>query len=633
MLLAAFPQDTLAALAAGTQFQISASATTGNVNGSGFNNANAGMLTNFTATAANTSAPVVASASYNFAAGDVGSWFYTQSGTNWTPSWCKIASVATNAATLTAGVGQCITSIGPQGVVTTNAAAGIATTASPTAGVGTVDYSQQNTAQITGTDGIQTAASTTFTVTSETFTPVMVGNLLHITACTGTGCITGWYEIVTYVNALSVTLDRTATNGVNNITASTFFVGGAGRLNALESAFQGMLPASSITWIQNGSYTISAALSTANTNSTSILQSYFLGFNSVRGDNPVGSNRPVINMGANIWTGVQGVAFGNMIFTGTGTTVLISGAQSAGIYNVKISNTSSTAARIAYTFTGGGAAIGSELISLNGTALNNGSGAQTAAIGNYIHDSSTGYTSNSAATVIGNIFEANTTAAITLSLGGVQDEVLDNTIYGDESKLGIGVNLTSANNSPNLLINNIFYGLTTAISQNTGLAGRNVSLYNDFFNNTTDTSFWSKGSTDLAVNPTFTGASQLSGTTATSSGSVLTDAGASFGVTDNTDVLHVVSGTGATVGNYLITSHTGTTLTVNNAIGTSSGGNLVYFVTHGHNFQIGTNLKATGFNAFTNTTGGGTTSYPDTGAVQRQETGGGASGVFGYGAP
>jgi hypothetical protein len=91
-------------------------------------------------------------------------------------------------------------------------------------------------------------------------------------------------------------------------------------------------------------------------------------------------------------------------------------------------------------------------------------------------------------------------------------------------------------------------------------------------------------------------------------------------VADGVDLLRVVSGTGVTVGIYLITAHTATTLTVNNPLGTSSGGDVVWVVTTGHNFGIGTNLKALGFPG---TFGTESTSYLDIGAVQRQEAGGG----------
>jgi hypothetical protein len=55
---------------------------------------------NFAATAANTNAPVVTSASHNFTADEVGNLFNVTAGTNWTVGLYRIASVAANAATL-----------------------------------------------------------------------------------------------------------------------------------------------------------------------------------------------------------------------------------------------------------------------------------------------------------------------------------------------------------------------------------------------------------------------------------------------------------------------------------------------------------------------------------------------------
>src|SRR5689334_8551301 len=97
-------------------------------NGGGFDPGNASMATDLAGSSANTASPVVSSASYNFAAGDVGHWLFIQSGTNWTPGWYKIASVASNQATLDAAAGHGVLWSSPfaDGV---SAAAGCATTA------------------------------------------------------------------------------------------------------------------------------------------------------------------------------------------------------------------------------------------------------------------------------------------------------------------------------------------------------------------------------------------------------------------------------------------------------------------------------------------------------------------------
>src|SRR6185369_16734786 len=111
----------------------------------------ANMLTDLAATVATGNSPVVTSASYNFVAGDVGSWLFISSGTNWTPGWYKIASVGSNAATLSAAIGAAIlyATGGPFGL---NTAAGCATTASPTSGTGSVDYSQAGTPAVSNTN-------------------------------------------------------------------------------------------------------------------------------------------------------------------------------------------------------------------------------------------------------------------------------------------------------------------------------------------------------------------------------------------------------------------------------------------------------------------------------------------------
>lgn len=623
------------ALTAGTVWQIQASATSGNLNGAGFNIANANFPTDLAtdANTANTASPIVSSATYNFAAGDVGSYVYVKSGTHWQAGWYPIASVAANKATLNAAIGAVVLTIGSTGIVTRNTVVGCTSDNTATLASGTygVDYSQQDTAVLNGlTDLTCTAGSTTVTSATGGFTKAMVGNILHATALTGTGAIVGWYELVSQTNGNNVVLDRTPTNGVNNITAGTFYVGGAGRLNGLEDGFMSMLPASSIIWVKNGTYTISGAVSTANANSTAILQSFYLGYNSVRGDTCIGANRPIIAAGANAFSFTAGISGINISFTTTSANGI---TNLQGYFrNGKILNTSVTAGRGAFT---GGVAdnLDNECISQNGTALliNSVSSASASLIGNYIHDSNIGISlaaPASSVSIIGNILEGCTSQAITIASTGIK--IFSNTIYGRQAKVGTGINLSTANASFITILNNILYGLASGIAVATGSAGKNISVANDFFNNTTDVTNWIKDQTDLALDPQFVDASQLTGSTANTSGSVLTDSGASFNgnVTDGVDFLHTVSGTGVTVACYLINSHTNTTLTVNNALGTSSSNNVVYWISHGHNFQIGTNLKGLGFPNFTNVTGSQTTSYPDVGAVQRQESGAALSRVF-----
>ncbi len=619
------------ALASGSLFNIQASATTGNTGGAGFNPANTNFPTDLTTNAntANTASPIVSSATYTFVSpGDVGAAVYIKSGTSWTPGFYLIASVSGGKATLSAAIGAAWQLSSITGFYEPSTVVGCATVGTPTAGTFGVNYAMQDTANSTITDAVSVGSSTTLTSTTAPWTPVSVGNFFHLTtAGTGSFGVVGWYEIVTYTSAGQVTTDRTTNNGTA-LAAGTGQTGGAGRLNGLEDTFQAMLPSASMVWAKNGSYTLSGAISTASTNSTSILPSYFIGYNTVPGDTCTGSNRPLITAGANAVTFSQFQLLRNLSFTSTGANGI--GIKAGGLpSNCRFLNTSTTTGRNGLTINNAnGDVINNECISQNGVAISGVTGNPIFLIGNYIHDSDKGVSSNGATTYcIENIIEGCVTSGIANSaVGGMV--IMGNTIYGREAKTGIGLNLSLANAPNNRVINNIFYGLTTAITVATGTATTNISRYNDFFNNTTDATNWYKGVSDLALDPQFTGATQITGTTATTSGSVLTQAGGDFStVTDNVDFLHVTSGTGVTTGCYLITSHSGTTLTVNNALGTSSGGDVVYWITTGHNFQIGTNLKGLGFQNFANV-GSETTSYPDVGAVQRQEPSASGGGSF-----
>lgn len=600
------------------------------MNGAGFNPANANGLTDLTCdtNTGNTNSPVASSASYNFVAGDVGAWLYVVSGTNFFPGWYQIASVASNKATLSAAVGQAVqrdTTFNPNKYYA-NTVAGFASTGTPTGGTFLIDYSQQDTAQATATDYTAVGSSTTLTSATGGFTRMMVGNIFHQTT-TGTGAfgIVGWYEIVSYTNTTTVTLDRTPNTGTASV-ACTGFVGGAGRLNGLEDTFFEMIQASNEVWIKNGTYSISNTVSVASTNSTNTSPSYITGFNSLRGDVCNGTNRPVLTFGASSCTLGGNVAIRNLIATTTAASGCSTG-NSAAAFNCKFTNTSTTTTRIALT-AGTDSVMGNcEAVSQNGTAVSMNTGSKM--FGCYMHDSSIGYTNGGTRTVlVGCVFEACRSSAINLSSASGSYFVVGNTVYGREGQIGTGINFSGASAPINRIVNNILYGLTTGVAVSTAELKSNQGEYNCYYNNTANTSNFSVEPTALLVDPTFAGAAQITGSTATTSGSVLTQSGGDFStVTDNVDFLHVLSGTGVTTGGYLITSHTSTTLTVNNALGTSSGGDVVYFVTTGHNFAIGTNLKAA---ATPSAIGTECTSYLDTGAVQRQEPagGGGSGGSF-----
>lgn len=172
------------ALAAATIWEINAGGSD-SANGGGFDPSNTNMATDLAATSATGTAPVVTSASYNFVTRDNGAWIFIKAGTNWTPGWYKIASTAGNAATLDAAVGHAFL-MASNVPYTANATAGCATTASPTGGTWTIDYSQGTAPGIAYTDMvIDGTTNTKYTSSGNAVGPNVVGNIISVTSGTG----------------------------------------------------------------------------------------------------------------------------------------------------------------------------------------------------------------------------------------------------------------------------------------------------------------------------------------------------------------------------------------------------------------------------------------------------------------
>lgn len=627
------------ALAATTVFELNQGATASNVNAGGFNPSNANMATDLTtdSNTANTASPVASSASYNFVAGDVNHWLYIKSGTNWTPGWYKIASVASNKATLSAAIGAAVQVVNNNFIA--NTVVGCATVGTPTSGTWTIDYSQTTASPFASTD----LASLTGTTNPSTITSVanpfgvnMVGNLIHVTA--GTNWTQGWYEIVS-VSIITATLDR-AVGSSASLTSGTGKVGGAISLGAanddavFELALSTSTAASRYFIKGSATYTLGGAVSiSAGGGGNTAWPVIHEGYASLRGDRPTGSTRPILSLGSNAFTLASDYSVFSIQYTGSGANTLTTATLSK-VFSCKITNTSTTNDQNALNLGSTSNIIsGCEMISYRGVACNVSSGGTTVQ-GCYIHDSNVGVACGvNAMVALDNIIADNVTKAIDLTAAPSSNITIEgNTLYGAENKLGTSITLVTGTVQLRLL-NNIIYGFVA------GMTAADVSTmgfddYNNYYNNTADVSDatkWQKGLHDIAVNPSFTNVTQLTGSGASSSTNVLTDAGANFGsVVDNQDFVYLSagSGTGIALKKYLITAHTTTTLTVSSNITSSgSGSAIAYQVTLGHNFAVGTAMKATGYPGVFS--GGLTTGYLDIGGVQRQEAGSGGSFTFG----
>ena len=188
------------------------------------------------------SAALVSSASYAFAAGDVGNWLCVTSGTNWNLGWYKITGVTSGTATLNSALGGAVVYVNsvstslPSSMSTVNGVVTASYVSSTASGTWCIDYSQ-NTAGITLT-GTQTALSTTFLCGSAT--KAMVGNFLQITS--GSNQNNGFYFVTAATAGVSLTL--TAQTGTNWNSSATARGTGlwAGRLRVWDRRRRFLLP-------------------------------------------------------------------------------------------------------------------------------------------------------------------------------------------------------------------------------------------------------------------------------------------------------------------------------------------------------------------------------------------------------
>lgn len=488
----------------------------------------------------------------------------------------------------------------------------------PTLGGGGTDWSQLNGCKYSLT-GITSSGAGNVILTTSAATD-WPGNIIQMTG--GTNINKGFYKIASVSAGVSATLstrqDGTAVDsGVG--AAGTGCIGGAYALGtSTDSVFSAGIAPGNTVWY-NGAFTLNTAL--AFTDCTATAQCFHYGYKTSRGDlneQSLSSNFPTINLvGSSNDFGSLAIIKA-LSFTGNATTPLTDDGQTTWI-NVKSVNTSTSSGHSALNPGAGSSVIGSELVSQAGNGLNfNG---DVFVVGNYIHDTPTCIkeAANGLDVYIGNnILAGCPTNAINASTADTANLLIfGNTIYGSERKDGTAISIATSNSDAKT-IGNIFYGWAAGISAATANTA-NYSNWNTFSNNTTNRTNWSTGAQDQTCAPGMTGVTTVSGTAGTVSGSTMTDAGASFAnVVNNQDYLMIISGTGVTTspGSILITSHTATSVTVAAAIG-GTGTNISYFVRTGHNFALGTGCQALGYPAIF--PAGLTTSYVDTGSVQRKE--------------
>lgn len=320
-----------------------------------------------------------------------------------------------------------------------------------------VDYSQQDTAQLTLTDLACTSGSTTLTSATGGFTQAMEGNTIKIAS--GTNAAVDWYQIPMggYVSSNQVTIDRTCASG-GDMSSATGRLGGAIQLGntAVDNEFWNRL-ANGNTVYRRGDWTLSESVNASGRDAVATAPITVIGCDSSGGTTPTGGDRPACTDGAADLFFYVGDYWHvrNFEFTGSSTAVLSCGSNYGNIIeNCGIVNDSATAGRDALVTGINCTVVNCELVSTAGEAVFQG-GASGRFVGCHIHDSVTGidFTNTANLTVLNSLI-ADCTTGILLGTGA-NPVIAGCTIRGcatGYSGTTFGV----------LLVNNIIAGSSTA---------------------------------------------------------------------------------------------------------------------------------------------------------------------------
>lgn len=358
-----------------------------------------------------------------------------------------------------------------------------------------VDYSQQDSAVLSVTDGVTDGAGTGLSSATGGFTAAMVGNTCYLA---GGGVAIAWYQITACIDGNHVTIDRSA--GASRV-GVTCVVGGAFKIGGSldQDFFSGLSKAvGNLIYIQSGSYTLAETISTG-------ISYDVIGYDTSRGDEPIGNNRPLLDFG----TGYQlrcsspGMDLYNLRITGQATSVLADEAGGLMRRNLRVENTSATADRDAL-WSQSNVYLLCEFVSANGYAAYAHGSSVPMFVACWMHDSKVGFRGNG--TTTGPSYHlvhcAVSGCATGLMFTGqyASFRVYGGVLYGNTT--GISLAAGAALNTgavPSAILNTILSGNTTGLSLDQ--VQDRVFLNYNCWNNTTDVVNASKGPSDLTADP------------------------------------------------------------------------------------------------------------------------------------
>lgn len=368
-------------------------------------------------------------------------------------------------------------------------------------GASGTDWSQQDAAQYSVTDGV-TAGTTTITSATANFGTDVVGNVIYVQG--GTGAVTaGWYEITVRNSSTSITVDRST--GLTAGTGVTLKIGGA--LSTIALALALMTVGGMQTYVKaTATYSISTGLATPAGISANTNKSRIIGYTTTRAD----LGRPTIQTSAAIVAYTDnngGFSFENFIVDGNTTGnigVYLQTANSSVAFNCLLKRFLDCGAKMS----SGGALIQCEVTTCGGaSALSavNVTGTGTITKNCFIHDNTTAGIEvvGGQGSIIGCVITNNT--------GASSDGVRMNAVYSS-GKMSILNNVFYANGrdgyrttgiyaigeiSNNIFVNNVGIGLN--VSALSPVVNDVLIHHNAYYNNGTIRSGANAGTGDVTL--------------------------------------------------------------------------------------------------------------------------------------
>ena len=332
------------------------------------------------------------------------------------------------------------------------------------------DYSQQDAAQLALKDCACTTGGTTLTSATGGFTAAMVGNWCYLS---GTHFTTGRYKIVAYTDTNTVTLCADPTDG-SDASSGTCNVGGA--IDLPTDAIFELAVSGNFMYVKAGTYTFTESIAV----SSSVKPTAVIGYNTTRGDDPTGTDRPLFACGAYSFSANASWRVFNLRFTGTATVVCDMYSAQTSCVNCYIYNSSGFSNRAALKSCEN--VVDTELVSTKGYCYA-GSGAFPMFFACYLHDSVRGISQETDNYLsVHSIFD-------TLSNYGIykghrsRHRILNNTFYG-------GGTCIHGSNTGHAILNNIIDTWTLGLYNSNTIPkyGLMICGYNNFHGNTNDRS-------------------------------------------------------------------------------------------------------------------------------------------------